>query len=103
MKKHIIPFILYFIFNFSCLAIGGLVTRPGVESLWYNTISKAPWTPPGFVFGLAWGTIGLTFAMVGSFLYRKDKFLNILYFISWMLNVLWNLRSEEHTSELQSH
>jgi len=90
MRKYIIPFILLILFNFSCLALGGIVTKPGTHSDWYLNLIKAPWTPPGIVFGLAWFTIGVTFAFLGSYLFRKDKFLFTLYIFSWILNTLWN-------------
>ncbi|NBN98947.1 MAG: hypothetical protein EBV19_06865 [Flavobacteriia bacterium] len=45
-------FILLFLFlNFGALAIGGSFTADGVASDWNQNLNKAPWTPPGWVFG----------------------------------------------------
>ena len=51
--KNIKTFVLFFVLNFAALALGGLFTGSGVTSDWYTKANQAPWTPPGFVFGLA--------------------------------------------------
>ena len=48
---------LFGVLNFVGLAIGGLATGPGVSSDWYAGLDKAPWTPPGWVFGAAWTAV----------------------------------------------
>lgn len=87
--------ILFFIINFSALGIGGiLIGNPGTNA-WYQSVNKAPWTPPGWVFGAAWTTIMVCFSL---FLYEASKKystdeLKWFYFlvaIQWFLNVLWN-------------
>ena len=93
-KKIIIYLLLYLIANFSGLALGSLYTGSGVVSDWYVNLIKAPWTPPGFVFGIAWTVIGVTFSILMSFLISikssNQSQIRILFFISLILNISWN-------------
>jgi tryptophan-rich sensory protein len=79
--------------NFGALALGGFFTGTGVSSEWYYTINKAPWTPPGWVFGFAWTTIMLCYSMYMAYLLPRvenKRFLISIYTIQWFLNVAWN-------------
>jgi tryptophan-rich sensory protein len=65
----------------------------GVVSEWYSSLQKAPWTPPGWVFGAAWTSIMVCFAIYMGLalgILEKAKKLLVLYLIQWLLNVLWN-------------
>jgi len=64
----------------------------GPSSDWYMSLSKAPWTPPGWVFGFAWTTIMLCFSwyLTELFFSRESRFLWILYGFQVLLNVSWN-------------
>lgn len=94
MKNYILPFIFALLINFGALWLGGLFTNAGVQSDWYSEVVKAPWTPPGWVFGLAWTTIGLTFSVWGAWMYRNIKShetdLILYYPFSVILNIIWN-------------
>ena len=63
--------ILFLVINFAALAVGGIFTGKGVVSEWYLSLSKAPWTPPGWVFGAAWTTIMVCFAIYMAFAMEK--------------------------------
>ena len=52
---------LFLLLNFGALAIGSYFMNNGPQSNWYLTLNKAPWTPPGWVFGVAWTTIMICF------------------------------------------
>lgn len=54
---------LFLVLNFAALGIGGLFSGQGVPSDWYTGLNKAPWTPPGWVFGSAWTIIMICFAI----------------------------------------
>lgn len=85
--------IIFLVLNFAALALGGLFTSDGVLSDWYSNLSKAPWTPPGWVFGAAWTSIMVCFSVYMAFLWKeaKDKMhLIILFSFQWILNVAWN-------------
>lgn len=89
----VLRIILFLVINFAALAIGSLFTNAGVSSEWYLSLSKAPWTPPGWVFGAAWTTIMICFAIYMAFVYQithNKKLLIALFSIQWVLNVLWN-------------
>jgi len=85
--------IFFFVLNFGALALGGLFTGSGVSSDWYSNLDKAPWTPPGWVFGFAWTTIMLCFTVYMALLWPKTadkKQLAWLFALQWLLNVSWN-------------
>jgi translocator protein len=89
----ILRFIAFLLINFGALALGGLFTKDGVTSDWYQNMTKAPWTPPGWVFGAAWTTIMICFSFYMTRLWDKTadkKTLAILFAVQWVLNVAWN-------------
>ncbi len=89
----LIKIIIFLVLNFSALAIGGLFTNSGVSSDWYQNINKAPWTPPGWVFGVAWTVIMICFAVYMAYLLQSQidkKTIIVLFIIQWILNVAWN-------------
>ncbi len=86
-------FVIFLVLNFGALAIGGLLMGDGPKSDWYEKLSKAPWTPPGWLFGVAWPTIMLCFSLYLAFLWPKvyNKTLLVgLYALQWFLNVSFN-------------
>jgi benzodiazapine receptor len=91
--KRILTFVVFLILNFSALWIGQIFTGGGVVSDWYKNVNTAPWTPPGWVFGVAWTSIMITYAWWLQVVWKKQK--NPTWFISayalqWVLNVSWN-------------
>lgn len=82
--------LLFLLINFSALALGGIFTPAGVSSEWYEALNKAPWTPPGWVFGFAWTTIMICLTYFMALLLKeKDMVLIKLYSFQIVLNVLW--------------
>jgi benzodiazapine receptor len=85
--------LLFLVLNFSALAIGGLSTKKGVPSDWYQNLNKAPWSPPGWMFGAAWTLIMICFAVYMAYLLstkmNREKII-FLFAIQWLLNVAWN-------------
>jgi len=84
--------ILFLIINFGGLALGSWLMNNGPNSDWYLNLDKAPWTPPGWVFGAAWTTIMVCFSVYLVFLFTKNfsKKKLILFIIQVLLNVCWN-------------
>ena len=86
-------FILFLIINFSALAIGSYLMQNGPQTNWYLTLNKAPWSPPGWVFGAAWTTIMILFSWYMAELVNSpipsDTIL-YLFIIQFVLNVIWN-------------
>lgn len=94
-KKELmyIRLIVFFVLNFGALAIGGIFTKSGVPSDWYQELNKAPWTPPGWVFGTAWTLIMVFFSFYMAYLYdamENKKIVISLFALQWVLNVIWN-------------
>lgn len=84
---------IFLILNFAALAVGSLFTAKGVPSDWYTGLNKAPWTPPGWMFGFAWTSIMICFALYMSYLWpqiENKKVLIFLFTLQWVLNVAWN-------------
>jgi len=89
----VIRLLIFLGLNFVALAIGGMFTGSGVSSEWYASLNKAPWTPPGWVFGAAWTFLMICFGFYLAWLWPKleNKTLLIgLYSLQWVLNVGWN-------------
>jgi benzodiazapine receptor len=84
--------ILFLIVNFSGLAIGATLMNNGPLSKWYIDLSQAPWTPPGFVFGIAWTLIMIFFSIyLGKLFTLKQQRTHIILFLFQLaLNVSWN-------------
>ena len=84
--------ILFIIINFGGLAIGNALMGDGPTGDWYMNLEKAPWTPPGWVFGAAWTLIMLCFSIyLGKLFLENDNSKNrIVFFIQFFLNVSWN-------------
>lgn len=89
----IIRLILFLLINFAALAVGSYFTGKGVPSDWYAGLAKAPWTPPGWVFGFAWTTIMICFSIYLAYLWptlgNRNLFIG-LFTVQWLLNVGWN-------------
>ena len=84
--------ILFLIINFGALAIGNWLMANGPQTEWYINLNKAPWTPPGWVFGAAWTAIMICFSIYMAFL-LKDFWSNkliVLFTVQFILNVIWN-------------
>jgi tryptophan-rich sensory protein len=89
--KHLI---LFLVINFGGLALGSFLMGDVATNAWYQQQAKAPWTPPGWVFGAAWFTIMLLYSIFLQQL-LKIKTVNSaavkwLFGISVFLNVSWN-------------
>jgi translocator protein len=84
---------IFLLINFLALGIGGVFTKKGVTSDWYFSLAKAPWTPPGWVFGAAWTTIMICFSLYMMYIWSETtnkKLLIALFSLQWILNILWN-------------
>jgi tryptophan-rich sensory protein len=84
---------LFLVINFGALALGSVLMRNPATNVWYQQLDKAPWTPPGWVFGAAWFSIMILFSV---FMARVTKVSEtrktwlVLFGIQFVLNVLWN-------------
>jgi len=85
-------FIFFLVLNLGALFLGSLLMNYGPTSDWYLALNKAPWTPAGWVFGVAWFTIMFCFSIYLASLFKENtsNFLIVLYLIQLFLNVIWN-------------
>lgn len=93
--NYLLKVVVFLLLNFGALAIGSIFTKSGVNSEWYSSLSKAPWTPPGYLFGVAWTFIMICFSFFMAKIYSNAidgfrKKIIFAYVIQWILNVLWN-------------
>ena len=86
--------IIFLVINFAALGIGSLLMGKGATTgEWYQSLNKAPWTPPGWVFGAAWTTIMICFSLYMARLWEKvnnKKLLLTIFSLQFVLNVMWN-------------
>lgn len=89
LAKYIVFFL---IINFGGLYIGNLLMNNGPQTNWYINLDKAPWTPPGWVFGVAWSLIMICFSMYLGYLFLKadSKKIKLAFALQVFLNVIWN-------------
>lgn len=91
--KKVWTVVLFALANFGALALGGFLMGDGPQGEWYQALNKAPWTPPGWVFGAAWTSIMACFTVYMVRLWEvtnRSKSVFFLFAIQWFLNVLWN-------------
>lgn len=90
--KYYIILIVFLVINFGALGIGSLLMGNGAQSDWYLGLNRAPWTPPGWVFGAAWTAIMICFSIYMAQLYTADKSAQVvvLFLIQVVLNIGWN-------------
>ena len=84
--------IFFLVLNFSALAIGSWLMNNGPTTNWYMNLNQAPWTPPGWVFGIAWTTIMICFSVYMAYLFMEISNINLilLYLTQLGLNISWN-------------
>lgn len=84
--------LLFLFINFSALGIGSWLMNNGPRTEWYLGLNQAPWSPPGWVFGVAWSSIMILFSVYMTYLVQVDrsKKVILLFSIQFVLNVIWN-------------
>lgn len=89
LLKYIFVFL---IINFGALAIGSWLMDNGPQTAWYTSLNQAPWTPPGWVFGVAWTTIMICFSIYMAYLYKLKPNATVifLFVVQFIFNVIWN-------------
>ncbi|MDY0781418.1 TspO/MBR family protein [Tenacibaculum sp. IB213877] len=85
-------FFLFLVINLLCLYIGTVLMDNGPQQKWYLSLNKAPWTPPGWVFGTTWVCIMICFSLYSSHLFNKNssKKTYVIYALQIILNISWN-------------
>jgi len=84
--------LIFLVINFGALYIGTLLMDNGPQTDWYINLNQATWTPPGWVFGVAWTIIMISFSFYMAYLYKihSTAQLILLFSIQFFLNIIWN-------------
>lgn len=84
--------ILLLFINFASLALGGYLMGDGPMGEWYQSLNKAPWTPPGWVFGAAWTIIMICFSFFMAYVFEQSFTQGVvgLFALQVVLNIAWN-------------
>ena len=92
MSTHIQYILLFLILNFGALAVGSYLMNNGPQANWYLSLNRAPWTPPGWFFGVAWSTIMVCYSIYLAHLLalKPGSAFWIVFLIQFVLNVAWN-------------
>ncbi len=94
MQNFWVRLIIFLVLNFGALGAGSYLMGAGPMSSWYQELVRAPWEPPGWVFGTAWTFIMICFSIFMASVYRSDKVnrqrIIVLYIIQLILNIFWN-------------
>ena len=93
VKKMILSNIIFLVLNFSALYLGVILANEGGSSDWYSNLTRAPWEPDGWVFGVVWTSIMICFSVYMSINWNRTinkKKLLIFYSLQYVLNVFWN-------------
>tara|TARA_R110000868_G_scaffold377989_1_gene643369 strand:+ start:629 stop:1093 length:465 start_codon:yes stop_codon:yes gene_type:complete len=92
MNPQLKLFLLFLLFNFGGLALGSYLQGSIANNIWYSELNRAPWTPPGWVFGAAWFIIMLAYSyyLTQLSVAINHRFISILFVFSWILNVAWS-------------
>jgi tryptophan-rich sensory protein len=60
---------------------------------WYTNLNKAPWTPPGWVFGAAWTLIMVCLSLFMNKAVQVESLRNTIlwiYAVQLVFNIAWN-------------
>ena len=81
---------------FAVAAVGGLASASGLKD-WYDRLDKAPWNPPGWIFGPAWTVLYILMAIAAWLVARGGldevgvRTALSLYVVQLALNLAWSL------------
>jgi benzodiazapine receptor len=81
---------------FAVATVGGLASASGLRH-WYDGLEKAPWNPPGWVFGPAWTVFYVLMAVAAWLVARAGleetsvRTALVLYVSQLALNLAWSL------------
>ncbi|MDT8394111.1 MAG: TspO/MBR family protein [Bacteroidales bacterium] len=84
--------VIFLLINFGALWLGSFLQGEGARSSWYQSLELAPWTPPGWAFGVAWVSIMICFSFFMAYAadLRSLSFVLLLFILQFILNVSWN-------------
>ncbi|QAA80739.1 tryptophan-rich sensory protein [Aequorivita sp. H23M31] len=85
--------IIFLVLNFASIGLGSVLAGKGPRSEWYANLTKAPWTPPGWAFGVSWTLIMICFSIYLAYLWpivENRKLLIGVLIVHYILILSWN-------------
>jgi benzodiazapine receptor len=95
-KFEPIPFTLSLLITLAIGAVASLFTRPEIKS-WYITLNKPGFTPPNWLFPVAWTLLYIMIATAAYLVWkRRDntatyKITSCVYAVQLLLNFMWSI------------
>ncbi len=103
MTRRFIPISIFSIIIFLGLGFFNAKTSNDAAGFaWYDTLIKAPLSPPNFLFAIAWSILYVLIALSFSFLLsvrdeenfvlkkRDFRFSIVLFIVQFLINLLWS-------------
>ena len=94
MQNYWIRLFVFLVLNFGALAIGSALMGEGPMGSWYQELVRAPWEPPGWVFGVTWSFIMICLSIFMASIYNSKTVdrgrILVLYGVQLFLNIFWN-------------
>lgn len=93
-RSWVLPIIVAGVAALGVAMLGGTITDLGP---WYQSLDKPDWTPPGFVFPIAWTAIFALAALAAVSAWRAAPNSRVadtiigLFALNGFLNILWSL------------
>ncbi len=89
------PLAVFLTCTFAIASIGSLITEPALVD-WYVNLEKPSFTPPGYVFGIAWSFLYSTMAVAMWRVWLRKKreditLATVLYHTQLGLNLFWTI------------
>jgi tryptophan-rich sensory protein len=74
------------------VAIGGLIGVTSLPDAWYQSLAKAPWNPPNWVFAPAWFTLYVLIGIAGARTAMRDLASPrmLVWILQMVLNFAWS-------------
>ena len=92
-KKSVTLLIFALLFCFGVEWVAGLLTRHSLTT-WYPTLKKPVWTPPNFVFPIAWTILFVLIGVSFWLVFRNSRACSFkvlfVFFLQMALNTLWS-------------
>jgi benzodiazapine receptor len=95
-KFQVIPFVISLAITLGIGIVASLYTRPQIKG-WYLTLSKPAFTPPNWLFPVAWTTLYILIATAAYLVWkRRDgtsvyKTTAFIYAVQLLLNFSWSI------------
>jgi benzodiazapine receptor len=95
-KFQLIPFIISLTITLVIGYVASAFTRPEIPT-WYQTLHKPSFTPPSWLFPIAWTLIYIMIAIAAYLVWKRRNrtpvytFTKAIYFVQLLLNFSWSI------------